>query len=119
MTAGMAAKRPAAVVTSASAMPGATARRLAAPALPRPENAKEFVAFPPDAAEHPELLQDHGPGNDGKEKQEQEDDARNQTSLLENFKEIGDKNRGEQKNDVPLSENKIFSGRSKRSTRIQ
>src|ERR1700694_5357221 len=35
----MAAKRPAAVVTSASAMPGATARRLAAPALPRPEEA--------------------------------------------------------------------------------
>src|SRR5690349_23390437 len=39
MTAGMAANRPAAVVISASAMPGATARRLAAPAEPRPEKA--------------------------------------------------------------------------------
>src|SRR2546425_11589707 len=39
MTAGMAAKSPAAVVMSASAMPGATARKLAAPALPRPEKA--------------------------------------------------------------------------------
>ena len=35
----MAANRPAAVVTRASAMPGATARRLAEPAVPRPENA--------------------------------------------------------------------------------
>src|SRR5437667_338312 len=108
MTAGIAANRPAAVVTSASAIPGATARRPAAPALPRP-----------DAAEHPQLLQDHGPGNDGKEKQKQENDARNQAGLLENVKEIGDKNRGEQKNDVPLSGNEIFSGRSKRSIRIQ
>ena len=35
----MATKSPAAVVMSASEMPGATARRLAAPALPRPEKA--------------------------------------------------------------------------------
>ena len=74
------------------------------------EDAQEFVTLPPDAAEHPQLLQDHGPGNDGKEKQKQENDARNQAGLLENVKEIGDKNRGEQKNDVPLSEGKIFSG---------
>src|SRR5439155_26825977 len=33
--------------------------------------------------------------------------------------EIGDKNCGEQKNDIPLSGNEMFSGRSKRSTRIQ
>ena len=39
--------------------------------------------------------------------------------LLEDFKEIGDKNRGEQKNDVPLSENRNFSGRSKRSIGVQ
>jgi hypothetical protein len=39
--------------------------------------------------------------------------------LLENFKEIGDKNRGEQKNDVPLSENRNFSGPSKRSIGVQ
>src|SRR5215813_7848384 len=35
----MAVKSPAAVVTSASEIPGATARREAAPALPNPENA--------------------------------------------------------------------------------
>src|SRR5258708_33011755 len=39
MRAGIAAKRPAAVVTRASAMPGATARRLAEPEVPRPEKA--------------------------------------------------------------------------------
>src|SRR6266566_4935944 len=83
------------------------------------ENAQELVAFPPDAAEHPQLLQNHGPGNNGKEKQKQENDTRNQTGLLENLKEISDKNRSEQKNDVPLSGNEIFSGRSKRSTRVQ
>src|ERR1700721_2651048 len=36
MTAGMATTRPAAVVMSASEIPGATARRVAAPAVPRP-----------------------------------------------------------------------------------
>ena len=36
MSAGMATARPAAVVMSASEMPGATARRVAAPAVPRP-----------------------------------------------------------------------------------
>src|ERR1700736_3630435 len=39
MTAGIAVKRPAAVVNKASEMPGATACRLAEPAFPRPENA--------------------------------------------------------------------------------
>ena len=39
ITAGIAVNSPAAVVTSASAMPGATARRLAAPASPSPVNA--------------------------------------------------------------------------------
>src|SRR5208283_1364605 len=37
--AGIAANSPAAVVTRASAMPGATARRLAEPEVPRPEKA--------------------------------------------------------------------------------
>ena len=36
MTAGTATTRPAAVVMRASEMPGATARRVAAPAVPRP-----------------------------------------------------------------------------------
>src|SRR5258706_184568 len=39
MTAGTAVKSPAAVVIRASAMPGATARKLAAPAAPRPVKA--------------------------------------------------------------------------------
>src|SRR6266403_656091 len=83
------------------------------------KNTKKLVALPPDAAENPQLLQNHGPGNDGKEQQQQENNARNQASLLEDFKEIGDKNRGEQKNDVPLSENRNFSGPLKRSIGVQ
>src|SRR2546428_223211 len=39
ITAGMAVNSPAAVVISASAMPGATTRKLAAPAVPSPEKA--------------------------------------------------------------------------------
>src|SRR3982074_3039563 len=39
----MAVANPAAVVKSASEMPGATARRLAAPALPRPEDESQLA----------------------------------------------------------------------------
>jgi len=51
-------------------------------------------------------LQNHGPGNDRKEKKKQENAAGDPASLGEDISNIGQKNRCEQKNDVPLSDNK-------------
>src|SRR5581483_4260766 len=49
MTAGIATNKPAAVVISASAMPGPTARRLAAPAEPSPINASMIPQTVPNS----------------------------------------------------------------------
>jgi hypothetical protein len=51
-------------------------------------------------------LQNHGPGDDRKEKQKQKNAAGDHASLGEDISNIGSKNRGEQKNGVPLSEKK-------------
>jgi hypothetical protein len=70
------------------------------------KNAQELVALAPDAAEHPQFLQDHGPGDDGKEKKKQKNAAGNPASLGEDISNIGEKNRSEQRNGEPLSEKK-------------
>src|ERR1039458_10671903 len=59
MTAGMAAARPAAVVMRASEMPGATARRVAPPAVPRPWKASMMPQTVPKSRseEHTSELQ--------------------------------------------------------------
>jgi hypothetical protein len=72
----------------------------------RSENAQELVALPPDASEEAELLENHGPGNNGEQKKKQKNAAGDPASLREDVSDIGYKNRGEQKNDVPLSERK-------------
>src|SRR6267143_2392852 len=74
------------------------------------ENAEKLVALPANTAEEPELLENHRPGNDGKHQEKRQNSARDPAGLFENLKEIGGKNRCEQKNDVPLSENKISLG---------
>jgi hypothetical protein len=51
-------------------------------------------------------LQNHGPGDDRKEKQKQQNAAGDPAGLGEDISNIGSKNRSEQKNDVPLSEKK-------------
>jgi hypothetical protein len=51
-------------------------------------------------------LQDHGPGDDGKEKKKQKNATGNPASLGEDISNIGQKNRSEQKNGEPLSEKK-------------
>ena len=49
MTAGIAANKPAAVVISASEMPGATARKVAAPAVPSPWKASMMPQTVPNS----------------------------------------------------------------------
>jgi hypothetical protein len=56
-------------------------------------------------------LQNHGPGDDRKEKQKQKNAAGDPASLGEDISNIGSKNRGEQKNGVPLSEKKMICDR--------
>jgi hypothetical protein len=67
-------------------------------ALGGAKNAEELVALTADAAKQAELLKDHGPGNDGKNSQQEQNAAGNPARLSKNVSEISDKNRGEQKN---------------------
>src|SRR5205807_211983 len=85
----------------------------------RAENVQELGALTADAAEHAPFLKNHGPGNEGEEKKDRKNAAGDPSGLHENFRNIGRKNRVEKKNDVPLSEREIFSGRKNRSIRTQ
>jgi hypothetical protein len=70
------------------------------------KNTQELVAFPPEAAKKAKLLENHGPGNDGKEKQKQKNTAGDQAGLGKDISDIGCEKSGKQKNDVPLSESR-------------
>ena len=74
------------------------------------ENAKKLVALPADATEDTQFLKNHRPGNNGKHQEKRQNSTRDPAGLFENLEEISGKNRCEQKNDVPLSENKISLG---------
>jgi hypothetical protein len=74
------------------------------------EDAQELITLTANAGEHSQLLKNHGPGDDGKDKQEQQNAASDPASLRENISDVGGKDRCEQKNDEPLSENEIFLG---------
>jgi hypothetical protein len=76
----------------------------------RPKNMEELVALTPDAAEEPQFLKNHGPGNQRKQKQNEKNAAGDQAGLRKDVSDIVLKNSGEQKNVVPLSENKFFLG---------
>jgi hypothetical protein len=73
-----------------------------------------LVALAANAAEESGLLQNNGPGNYGKREEKQQNAAGDPASLLQNLEKIGCKNRREQKNDGPLSENQwyVTAGRS-------
>ena len=68
------------------------------------KNAEELIAFAANASEEAEFLENHGPGDDGEHQQKQQNSAGDPAGLRKNVSDIGDEKRGEQKNDVPLSE---------------
>jgi len=59
---------------------------------------KELVALAANAAKEAELLKDHGPGDDGKYSEQEQNAAGDPARLSKNVTEISDKDRGEQKN---------------------
>ena len=64
------------------------------------EDAEELVAFATDAAEETGFLQDHGPGNDGKNGEQKQNAAGNQSCLRQDAEEIGSEQRAKYKNSV-------------------
>jgi hypothetical protein len=74
------------------------------------KDAEKLVALPANSTEEEQLLENHRPGNDGKQQKKRQNSARDPAGLFENLEKIGGKNRCEQKNDLPLSENKISLG---------
>jgi hypothetical protein len=69
-------------------------------ALGGSKDAKKLVALTANAAEEAELLEDHGPGNDGENPEQDQNAAGDPARLSKNVTEIGDKNRSERKNDA-------------------
>jgi hypothetical protein len=72
------------------------------------ENFEKLVGLATDAAEEAELLEDHGPGDQGKEKKKEKDGAGDPAGLRENVKDVADKNGGEKKNWENPSEKRIL-----------
>jgi hypothetical protein len=64
------------------------------------KDAKELVALTTNASEEAQLLENHGPGNDGKDSEQEQNAARDQARLSKDISEIGDEDRGEQENDA-------------------
>ena len=52
------------------------------------EDAEELVALTTHTAEHAELLENHGPGNNGKKKKENEHAARHPSGIGENAAQV-------------------------------
>jgi hypothetical protein len=72
------------------------------------EDAEKLVAFAFDAAEETEFLKDHGPRDHGEDQEKRENSTGNPPGLFENAADIGQEDRGEQKNGLPLSESEFF-----------
>jgi len=72
----------------------------------RAENAEKLVALAANAAKESDFLEDHTPRNNRKKEQKQENAAGHPAGLREKTAEVCQKNRREQKNDLPHSENK-------------
>jgi hypothetical protein len=63
------------------------------------EDAQKIIAFAPHTTEESELLKNHAPRDDRKQKKNRKDGARNPASILENVSEVDENDCREQKND--------------------
>jgi hypothetical protein len=64
------------------------------------KDTKELVTLTAKAAEKAEFLQDHRPGNDRENPEQEQNATGHRTSLCKDVTEIGNKNRRGQKNDA-------------------
>jgi hypothetical protein len=62
------------------------------------ENTEELVALTPNATEHAELLKNHSPGNNGEEKKQSQNTARDPSCVPQDASEINPKKTSKQKN---------------------
>jgi len=77
------------------------------------EDAQKIIAFATDATEEPELLKNHAPGDDRKQKKNRDDNARNPTGILQNASEVDENDCREQKDDVsPQCEENFTTSRT-------
>ena len=72
-------------------------------------SAQEIIAFAAHATEESQLLKNHAPGDDRKQKKNHENDARNPAGSFENASEVDEKDCREQKDDVSPQYDKNFT----------
>ena len=72
------------------------------------KDAEKLVAFALDAAEETKLLEDHGPRDDGEDQEKRENSTGDPAGLFENAADVGQEDRAEQKNGLPLSESEFL-----------
>jgi hypothetical protein len=77
-------------------------------ALGGAEDFEELVALAPDASEEPRFLEDERPGDQGEEKQDAQDGARDPAGLRKNVEDVADDDDRKQKNNVGPSEKVKF-----------
>jgi len=81
------------------------------------ENFEELVALAADASEESRLLEDEGPGNQGRKKKKAENAASDPAGLRENIEDVADDDIGKQKNDVSSSQKTNLRSQNHRSIR--
>ena len=64
------------------------------------KDAEELVALTANASEKAEFLKNHSPGNNGKNREQQQNPTRDPAGLSKDVTEIGDEKRSEQENDA-------------------
>jgi hypothetical protein len=72
------------------------------------EDAEKLVAFAFDATEETEFLENHGPRDDGEDQEKRENSTGDPSGLFENAADVGQEERSEQKNGLPLSESEFL-----------
>ena len=72
------------------------------------EDAEKLVAFALDAAEETNFLENHSPRDDGEDQEKRENSTGDPSGLFENAADVGQEERGEQKNGLPLSESEFL-----------
>ena len=83
------------------------------------EDFQELVAFAADASKNATFLENKRPRKKREKKKQKQDKASDQASLRDNFKDVADKNGGEQKNGGSPSVKREFYGQKQPNTRVE
>jgi len=83
------------------------------------KNSEELVALTTDTAEEAHFLEDEGPGNQGKEKEDAENGTRDPAGLRKNVEDVADESGEKRRNNFSPSEKANLRRQIQRNTRVE